>query len=306
MDWLNYHHLLYFWVVARTGSISEASRELLVSQPTISTQIKTLEQSLGEKLFARVGRGLQLTATGSIVLSYAEEIFSLGRELRETVRHIPDGRPLRLRVGIADVLPKLLTQQLLEPALEISRPVHLIAREGKAEELEAELGSFTLDLVLSDAPLAPTVRVKATSRPLGSCGVGFFGVHKLARKYRGKFPASLDGAPLLLPTGENVLRRGVDRWFDAQGIRPRIVGEFDDSALLKAFGEAGHGLFPAPVSVADRIRKRYRVHEVGRTEEVRESIYAVTVARRVEHPAIRAIFDAADRDPSLREPPSDS
>jgi LysR family transcriptional activator of nhaA len=293
MDWLNYHHLLYFWAVARTGSIAKASRELLVSQPTISTQIKALERSLGEKLFERVGRGLELTDTGQVVLSYAEEIFSLGRELRETVRHIPEGRPLRLRVGVADVVPKLLARRLLAPALDLPRPVHLIVREGKAEDLEAELGSFTLDLVLADAPLSPTVRVKAVSSPLGSCDVGFYGAHPLVRKHRRDFPHSLDDAPVLLPTVENALRRGVDRWLDELGIRPRVVGEFDDSALLKVFAQEGHGLFPAPVSIAEPLRKQYRAHEVGRTDRVTETIHAITVERRSDHPGIRAIFDAA-------------
>ena len=294
MDWLNYHHLLYFWAAARTGSIASASRELLVSQPTISTQIKTLETSLGVSLFERVGRGLELTETGQIVLSYAEEIFSLGRELRETVRHIPEGRPLRLRVGVADVLPKLLAQRLIAPALALPQPVHLILREGKAADLEAELGSFTLDVVLADAPLSPHVRVKAVSHGLGACDVGFFATHPLARRHRRGFPESLDDAPMLLPTVENALRRSVDKWFEEVGVRPRIVGEFDDSALMKAFAEEGHGIFPAPVSIADRLKQQFRAHEIGRTDRVKESIYAITVPRRVEHPGLLAILESAE------------
>ena len=291
MEWLNYHHLLYFWTVAREGSVARACQRLNLSQPTISGQLRALEEALGEKLFARQGRGLVLTEVGRTVYSYADEIFSLGRELMDSLRDRPTGRPLRLVVGIADVVPKLIAYRLLEPAL--AEQVQVICREDKPERLLAELALYGIDLVLADAPLSPSVRIKAFSHLLGECGICFFAVPALAAAHRRRFPASLDGAPLLLPTDNTTLRRSLDQWFDAQGVHPQVVGEFEDSALLNVFGQTGAGLFAAPAAIEREVRKQYGVVVVGRVEEVRERYYAISAERRLKHPAVVAISEAA-------------
>jgi LysR family transcriptional activator of nhaA len=293
MEWLNYHHLLYFWVVAREGSVTRASEQLGLAQPTVSGQLKALEDSLGEKLFSRVGRRLVLTDVGRVVYRYAEEIFSLGRELQDTLKDRPTGRPVRLAVGVADVVPKLVAHRLLEPALSLPEPVHVICREDKPDRLLAELSVHALDLVLSDAPVSPGVMVKAYSHLLGETEVGFFGTEPLAAAYRRGFPRSLDGAPLLLPTENTTLRRSIDQWLDHERIRPRVVGEFEDSALLKVFGQAGKGLFPAPAVIEVEVRAQYGVKTVGRVPGVKERFYAISAERRLKHPAVVAISDAA-------------
>jgi LysR family transcriptional activator of nhaA len=293
MEWLNYHHLLYFWVVAREGSISRACEQLLLTQPTISSQIRALEKSLGEKLFTRVGRRLVLTETGQIVYRYADEIFSLGRELRDVLRGQPTGRPLKLVVGVTDVLSKLIACRLLEPALHLPEPVQIICREGKADTLLAELAVHHLDLVLSDAPVGPTMKVRVFNHLLGECGASFFASPNLVTKYRRGFPKSLDGAPVLLPTENTSLRQALEQWFEAQGIRPRVHGEFEDSALLKAFGQAGHGLFPAPMAIEDEVLRQYGVRIVGRAESVQMQFFAISVERKLKHPAVKAIAETA-------------
>ena len=268
MEWLNYHHLLYFWTMARQGSLARASAELRLAQSTISGQIRALEDSLGEKLFARRGRRLVLTEMGRVVFRYAEEIFSLGRELRDAVKGRPVGRPLSLMVGVADVVPKLVARRLLEPALKLPEPVRLICREDKPERLFAELAVHNLDIVLADAPIDPSIRIRAFSHLLGECGIVFFGTAKLAAAHRRNFPESLDGAPVILPTENTTLRRSLDQWFAARGIRPRVVGEFEDSALLKVFGQVGMGLFPASSVIADEVQRQYQVRPVGRLDAV--------------------------------------
>ena len=293
MEWLNYHHLLYFWTVARTGGVSAAGAELRLAQPTISGQLRALEDSLGEKLFHRVGRRLELTEMGRVVYRYADEIFSLGRELMDAVHGRPTGRPVRLAVGVADVLPKLITYRLIEPALKLPEPVRMIIREDKPERLLAELALHELDVVLSDAPMSPTVKVRAFSHLLGECGVTIFGTKELAAKYRRTFPRSLDGAPLLLPTENTSLRRGLDQWFEQHDLRPMVVSEIEDRALLKAFGERGVGLFPAPTVIENEVRRQYGVAVVGRIEAVKERFYAISVERRLKHPAVVAICEAA-------------
>ncbi len=285
MDWLNYHHLLYFWTVAREGSISKASKELRLAQPTISGQIRQLEDALDTKLFARVGRGLELTEMGRVVNRYADEIFTLGRELLDTVKGRPVDRPLELRVGVADVVPKLISHRLISPALHMADPVRVVCLENKTDRLLAELAVHGLDLVIADAPIAGEARVKAYNHLLGETGVTFLGVPKLARKLRAGFPESLDGAPVLLPAEGTVLRRALDHWFEDLDVRPRVVAEFDDSALLKAFGQAGEGVFPGPTAIAREIGRHYGAHVVGRTDAVRERFYAITVERRIKHPA---------------------
>lgn len=293
MDWLNYHHLLYFWAVAREGSIVGAAAQLHLAEPTISAQVAKLERALGAKLFQRSGRNIQLTETGRLVQRYADEIFSLGRELTDAVRGRPTGQPLRLLVGVPDVLPKLIVFRLLQPALVLPEPVRLICREGKLDDLVGALATHELDVVLSDIPLASSVRVKAFSHLLGQCGVAFFAAPALARQVRRDFPRSLAAAPLLLPTEATTLRRLLDQWFDEQGIRPTIAAEFQDSALLKVFGQEGLGVFPAPAAIVDEIQRQYRVRHVGTLDALHERYYAISVERRLKHPAVVAISAAA-------------
>jgi LysR family transcriptional activator of nhaA len=292
MEWLNYHHLRYFWAVAREGSVTRAAEKLHISQPTVSAQIRELEEALGERLFLRTGRTLALTDVGRTVFRYADEIFGLGRELLDTVKGRPTGRPARLSVGIANVVPKLVAYRLIEPALQLPEPVLIECVEDRPDRLLAELAVHTLDVVLNDAPVGPLVNVRAYSHLLGDCSVTVFGVPALARHAR-RFPASLDGAPFLLPTQNTALRRGLDQWFDEQRIRPQVVGEFEDSALLKVFGQAGRGLFTAPTAIADEVRRQYGVRRIGEIEPVRERFYAISVERRLKHPAVVAISEAA-------------
>ena len=293
MEWLNYHHLLYFWVVAKQGSIARASIELHLAHPTISGQIHALEDALGEKLFQRVGRRLVLTEMGHVAFRYADSIFSLGRELMDTVKGRPTGRPLRLRVGTADVISKLVVRRLLEPARHLPEPVHIVCREHRAERLLAELEAHELDVVLADAPLGPGGPVRAYCHLLGECGISFLAAPKLALAHRRKFPRSLEGAPLLLPTDNTAVRRSIDQWFHAQGIRPRVVAEFEDSALLKVFGQDGLGIFPAPAVIEDAVRRQHRVQLVGRAPDIRKRYYAITLERRLKHVAVAAICEVA-------------
>jgi LysR family transcriptional activator of nhaA len=293
MEWLNYHHLLYFWIVAREGSIARATAVLRLAQPTISAQIRSLEGQLGERLFARQGRGLVLTEVGRTVYRYADEIFGLGRELLEVVKGRPAGRPTRFTVGVADVVPKLVAHRLLEPALRLAEPVRLACREDHAERLLAALALHEVDLVLTDAPIPPSVRVRGFSHLLGECGVTIFAVQALAAVRRRRFPRSLDGAPFLLPVEATSLRRALDSWFEARGMRPAVVGEFEDSALLKVFGQAGRGLFAGPTAIEREICAQYAVAVVGRIPDVRERFYAISPERKIRHPAVAAITEAA-------------
>jgi LysR family transcriptional activator of nhaA len=293
MEWLNYHHLLYFWTAAREGSMTRAGQELRLAQSTVSAQIRRLEEALDERLFRREGRRVVLTDVGRVVYRYADEIFALGRELLDTVKDRPTGRPLRFNVGVADQLPKAIAHRLLAPVLELDPPVRIVCQEGKAERLLADLALHELDLVLTDAPVSPGAGVRAFNHLLGECDVAFFGVPRLAAGLRRRFPACLDGAPMLLPTAGTVLRRSLDHWLDSRELRPRIVSEFEDSALLNAFGQSGAGVFPAPSLVEREVCRQYGVRVVGRVPEVRERFYAISVERRLKHPAVRAISDAA-------------
>lgn len=293
VDWLNYHHLYYFWMVGREGSVVRAGQQLRLAQPTITGQIRALEDVLGHKLFARSGRNLVLTEVGRLVYRYAQEIFSLGREMTEVLEGRPAGRPVRLLVGVSDVLPKHVAFRLLEPALTLAEPVQIICYEDRPERLLADLSTFHLDMVLADSPVSPSVRVRAFSHLLGSCGVSVFGVPALAARYRSRFPASLDGAPFLLPLENATSRRALDEWFEQEGIHPTVVGEFQDSALLQVFGQAGKGLFAAPTVVEEETRRKYGVSVVGRTASIRESFYLISVERKLKHPAVVAISSAA-------------
>ncbi len=293
MEWLNYHHLLYFYTVAREGSVTRASEQLRLAQPTLSGQIRKLEEALDEKLFAREGRNLAMTEVGQLVYRYADEIFSLGREMQDALRGRPTNRPAKLLVGISDAVPKLVCHRLLSIAHELDEPVELVLHEGKTNDLLASLALQEYDMVLTDAPLGTAVRVKAFNHSLGGCGVTFFGAPALAKRHRRSFPQSLDQAPLMLPTSNTSLRHSLDQWFERIDVRPRVVAEIEDTALLKVFGQHGTGLFAAPTLVEDEIRKMHGVHRVGQTEEVREEFYAITVERRITHPAVAAIAAAA-------------
>ncbi len=296
MTWLNYHHLLYFWTIAREGSITRASAVLHLTQPAISAQLRTLERALGEKLFERRGRQLVLTDTGRLVYRYAEEIFGIGRELQETLAGRPSGRPARLVVGVVDSMPKLMIYRLLERAVRGVAPVRLVLRDGTAERLLADLAIHAVDVVLSDAPVPPGVHIKAFSHLLGECGVSIFGTLTLVEAYRRRFPVSLDGAPFLLPMEGTTLRRSLDNWFGEFDIRPNVVAEIEDSAVLKVFGQAGVGLFAAPTAVEREVRRQYGVRVVGRVKAIRERFYAISAERRIRHPAVLAISSAARRD----------
>ena len=293
MPTLNYKHLFYFWTVAREGSIARACETLHVTQPAISAQLRTLERSLGEKLFAKSGRNLVLTDAGQVAFRYADEIFALGREMTDTLRGRPTGRPMRLSVGISDSLPKLLAHRLLEPAFLLEEPVQLVLYEDRPDRLLAELSIHGLDLVMTDAPLPPGVKVRAYNHLLGESGVSIFGTRELIAAHGDEFPAALDGAPFLLPTDNTTLRHSLDQWFEAHGVHPRIVAEIEDSALLKVFGHSGAGFFAAPSVVEGEIERQYQVERVGRVDTIRERFFAISIERRLKHPAVLAITQSA-------------
>ncbi len=293
MNWLNYHHLQYFWVVAKEGSIQAASRSLNLTQPTISKQIKLLEESLGEQLFERTGRRLELTDAGRLALEYAEEIFHLGNEFQESLKGVATTRPKRIRVGASDSIPKLILHRILSPILEEGSNIHLICEEGQTNKLLAELSIQRLDLVLTDAPIRGGIKVKAFNHYLGDSGMSFFAAPKLAKQLTGSFPKNMDGAPYLALTDDTVTRRSFDHWFENERILPQIVAEFHDSALLKVFGREGVGVFASPTTIADEVCREYGVEKIGETEHVRESFYAITVERKVKHAAIAMITERA-------------
>lgn len=293
MDWLNYHHLLYFWTVAKEQSVSKAAVALHVAQPTVSAQLRTLERALGQKLFERHGRQIRLTPEGEKVFRYADEIFSLGRELLQTVKGEPQHAPRRFRVGVSDALPKLTTYRLIEPALAMQPAFRLHMRIDKTERLLGELAVHALDLVVADAPMMPSLKVRAFSHLLGETTVSIFGAAALARSARRTFPRSLHGSPMLLQTTNTAMRQSLDQWFDVHGIEPVIVGEVEDMAMLQTLGEQGLGLFAAPTVVRREICRRHNVTWVGELDRVRERFYGISVERRITHPAVRLIADQA-------------
>lgn len=293
MSPLNYRHLEYFRAVAREGGVTAAAEALHVSQPSISAQLRKLEQSLGFRLFDRSGRSMVLTPEGKVVLDYADEIFRLGRELEETVRGRMEGRPLRLAVGMAATIPNLVALHLLEPVFALDDPVRLVVREKETERLLADLATHDLDLVLADMPIPTHVSVRAFNHPLGASPVDIFGPPLLAHRVRDGFPASLDGQPFLLPSEGYALRRSLDDWFGANGIHPRVVAEIEDNDLMNVLAESGAGMFAAPSIIHDDIRVRYAVERVGRAEGILERFYAITTDRRIKHPAVVAITESA-------------
>lgn len=296
MDWLNYHHLLYFWTVAREGGISKAAEKLRLSQPTISAQIRLLEESLDQRLFQRQGRSLVITDVGRIVYRFADEIFGIGRELKETLRGLPGDRPLQLAVGVANAVPKLIVYRLLRPAVDSAEPIHIVCREDNAEQLTTQLATHTLDVVIADTPAPPHVRVKVFNHLLGESDTAFFAPAPLAARLRRRFPRSLADAPILLPTANAALRRALDEWFQKEGFRPRVAGEFEDSALMKVFGQGIGVVFPAPAAIAADVCRLYGVRLIGQIQAVRERYYAISVERRLKHPGVLAITSAARDD----------
>lgn len=293
MHHLNFQHLLYFWTVAKQGTIAKACEILFLTQPTISAQLRSLEKEVGTKLFDRVGRNLVLTEMGRSVFHYAEEIFSLGRELQDTVNGKPPGYTRKLVVGIADVLPRMLAYRLLEPVTRLKEPVHLVCHDDKTELLIARLALGELDVVLSDVPASPFIKVRAYNHLLGECRVSLMGNAQLVGKYRKDFPQSLDGAPFLMPMEGSSLRRSLDDWFDSIGIRPQIRGEFADCDLFEPFGSVGAGLFVIPTVVEESVCQQHPVKLLGRIETIKERFFAISVERRLKHSAVVAITDSA-------------
>lgn len=293
MRHLNYNHLLYFWTVAREGSITRASEVLHITPQTISGQIKLLESAVGAALFKRVGRGIELTQRGQQVMPYADEIFSVGRELAESVRNPTSERPRHLNVGVVDSIPKLIGYRLLEPALEQSGDARISCNEGDLERLVADLALNRLDLVISDRPVPARLNVKLYGHPLGSSAISFFADVDVADAYAAGFPGSMDAAPVLLPMPPSGLRSDLDAWFSREGIMPQVVAEFGDSALMKVFGASGRGVFPAPDVIAEEVERMYKVKKVGRVEKVSETYYAISAERKLKHPLVISVIDAA-------------
>lgn len=293
MEWLNYHHLFYFYTVAREGGVTAAANRLLLAQSTLSAQIGELEGRLGARLFEKVGRRLVLTPTGRTVMQYADEIFGLGREMLDVVRGGASDKPLPFLVGVSDALPKLVVYQLLEPALRLPTPVSLIVTEGKVEPLLADLAIHALDMVLSDAPAAPYLKVRTHNRLVGDCPVSVLGTASLAAKYRPGFPRSLDGAPFVMPMPGTALRRSLDQWFDQMAIAPTVAAQVEDSALAKVMGAAGVGLFFAPSTIEVQVRRQFRAQVVGHIDDVRERFYVITTDRKIRHVAAQAVVERA-------------
>jgi LysR family transcriptional activator of nhaA len=293
MDWLNYHHLFYFWTIVREGGVSAASRKLRLSQPTVSGQLKELEQKLDVQLFHRRGSRLVLTDTGNHVYRYANEIFALGRELQESLAGRAEARGSRLVVGIADVIPKLIAHRLLEPAMRSDERLRVTCYEDRHEKLLADLALYELDVVLSDTPVGPQSPIRAHSHLLGESGVSLFAKSKLAARLRRSFPRSLDGAPVLLPIEQTTLRRALVGWFEEHDVRPQIRAEFQDSALQMVMGQGGEGVFAAPTVIEQQVMVEHHVSVVARLDGVRERFYATTVERKIGNPAVRALMESA-------------
>lgn len=293
MAWLNYHHLFYFWNVAREGGISRAAAHLRLTEPTISVQVHELEKALGEKLFERQGRALVLTEAGRLAYRYANDIFTLGREFQAAMSGETVGKGVRLLVGVADAVPRLVAFRLLEPATQSRPPTTVVCQSDAPERLLVKLVTQEVDIVISDAPLDSGGRVRTHNRLLGESGISFFAAGEAASALRRGFPKSLHHAPFLAPGENTALRRSLDAWFEEQGIRPLIRGEFTDSALLKTFGRAALGAFAAPTAIEAEVRREYRVRVIGRAPSVRERFYVISATRKHQHPAVAAISHSA-------------
>lgn len=291
MEWLNYHHLLYFWTVVKEGGIAPAAAKLRLAPSTVSAQLTALQSSLGEKLFNRPGRRLELTEMGRIVYRYADEIFRLGHEMIDTVHDRPTGKPLMFTVGIVDVVPKHLVKRLLEPIRHVKTEVRLTCREGRPEKLLPELAIHILDMLVVDAPVPPSTGVHVFNHLLIECGTSLLATPRIAKQYKRSSLKSLDGAPFLLTTSNTAQRRGLDEWFAERNIRPQVVAESEDSTLLEEFGQDGQGIFGVPSYIEKSICRQLGVQLIIRLPQVQERFYAVTAERRVSHPAIAAILD---------------
>ncbi|WP_105534377.1 transcriptional activator NhaR [Solimicrobium silvestre] len=289
MPSLNYKHLHYFWSVAKHGSIIEASRHLHITPQTISAQLNLFEETHGEKLFLKSGRNLELSESGRMVLNYANEIFSLGQELEEVLQLHPSSRSLFLRVGISDAVPKTIAHKLLEPALQLSQPLRINCQEGKIGDLLAELAAHKLDVVISDAPMPAMLNVRAYNHFLLQSDISFFASPTLIAQHPQPFPFCLHEAPLLLQGEDTAVRLKLLQWLNAAGVNPIIAGEFDDAALMMAFGKAGVGFFSAPSSIAELVEQQYQVNRVGNCPEVLDHFYAISIERKISHPAVLAI-----------------
>ena len=294
-EFLNYHHLRYFWTVATEGSLRKASEKLKVSQPSMSTQIKLLEAALGEPLFRPSGRSLALTEFGQLVFGYAEEIFTIGSEILRSTKQAPSVRSLRLHAGIVDSFPKLMSYEILRPVFEHNPPVRITCHEGKLADLVSQLSNHRIDVVLSDEPASPGMAAKVFNHPLGSSEITFCAMPSLARKLKGRFPRNLDDAPALLPTQNCSLRRDLENWFRIAGVQPRVVAEFEDAALTKIVATSGLGFIAVPTVVASDAIERYGFVMIGRTKEVKTRFYAITAERRFTHPAVLAITEGLKR-----------
>ena len=293
MEWLNFHHLRYFWTVARKGGVRKAAEELHVSQPSISAQLRLLEESLGEKLFKRSGRNLVLTDMGHLVLTYADEIFSAGRDLMSAVKQRPSSRALRLSVGMTDALSKFIGFQILKPAFYFSQPVHVVCRQAELAPLVNQLQAHRLDLVLADEPASSSLKAKTFNHRLGRSGITFCALPQIAKKLRRNFPKSLHQAPALLPSDNMGMREPLEKWFYAKGIRPRIVGEFEDAGLMKVAASAGLG-FTMVHSVVDKVAlEHFGLKAIAKVKECASDFYAITIERRLKHPVVAAITEHA-------------
>jgi LysR family transcriptional regulator, transcriptional activator of nhaA len=290
---LNLKHLRYFWSVASHGSIARAAETLFVTPQTISGQLRELETQISAELFRKEGRQLVLTETGRLVFSYADEMFRLGVELQDVLSGRTPGAAITLKVGVAMVVPKLLAYRVLEPVLQIPGPVKLICHEAPLVDLLADLSVHKLDMVLADSPINPALNIRAYNHPLGECGISFFAVPALAEQLRDDFPNSLNGAGMLMPSSGSSLRRTLEQWFQRHQLEPSVVAEFEDRALMKAFGERGTGVFTSPSTVEQDVLDKYGVQVVGRTEEIKESFYIISPERHIKHPAISAITESA-------------
>ena len=291
---MNYKHLKYFWTVAKEGSIARASERLHITPQTISGQLSLLEESLSVELFVKTGRNIEMTETGRLVLDYADEIFSLGSELEQALKNDSEGRPQQFRVGVADVLPKSIAQRILLPALQMSAPVRMVCKETGLDTLLAELAVHRLDLVIADRPIPPTVSTRGFSHKLGECTVSFFATASLINQFKGPFPECLNGMPILLPSMGNQLRADLDQWFSETRVHPKIIAEFDDSALMKSFGQEGVGVFIAPTVLCSEVEEQYKVKQVGQVDDIKEAFYAITVERRVSNVITSTVIGSAN------------
>ena len=291
---MNFKHLHYFWVTAKAGGVMRAGAQLHTTPQTLSGQIRLLEEDLGRKLFQKSGRTMELTEAGRLALGYADQIFTLGGELETAVRQAHGGQPvLEFRVGVADAVNKSVAYRLLEPALGLDVPVRMVASEGKFPELLSQLALNRLDLVIADEPMSRRINVRAFNHPLGRSSMAFFATPALAAQLQGPFPECLSGIPMLIPGAQASVRQQLEAWFTRHSIAPRIVGEFDDGALMTAFGRQGRGVFMVPGVMETETTAQFGVQCVGRSEELMDEFFAVSVERRITHPCVVAITDAA-------------